>query len=87
MNECQPLADGGASSASLAGMDEGEEEEAAPVPAYAIANIGADGAAAPHIKPIRFPNPGPLEVGPGRCCPPRHPTHFEPSLLASHLIL
>jgi len=27
------------------------------------------------------------EAGPGRCCPPRHPSHFERSFLALHGIL
>ena len=28
-----------------------------------------------------------LEVGPRRCCSPRHPTHFEPSCLELNAIL
>jgi hypothetical protein len=29
-----------------------------------------------HVAPA-----APLHVRPHRCCPPRHPTHFEPSFL------
>ena len=29
----------------------------------------------------------PIEVGPARCCSPRHPTQFEPWLFESHSVI
>ena len=49
---------GGGSSNDLAGAEKQAEAEAA-APKYAISSIGEDQPA--HIKPIRFPDPGPLE--------------------------